>query len=116
MPRSNLNWLTLLLLAAMIVVPLAGQDVSMMMAPARPAACHQHEGALPLPQPVNYRCCQSGHDSAIVQSSPAPQLDSFDLATPVGRTQTFAPPSAVQIVRQVSTSSADPPKLTPLRV
>ncbi len=88
----------------------------MMMAPARPAACHQHEGALPLPQPVSYRCCQSGHDSAIVQSSPASQLDSVDLATPVERTQIFAPSSAAQIVRQLSTSSADPPDLTPLRI
>ena len=45
------------------------RSMSMVMAPARPAACHQHEGALPSPQPVSYRCCQSGHDSAIVQSS-----------------------------------------------
>ena len=116
MPTSSPNWLAILLLAVMIVVPLAGQDVSAMMAPARPAACHQHEGALPAPQPVSYRCCQSGHDSAILQSAPASQLDSADLSAPVERTGIFAPPSTVQIVRQVATSSADPPSLTALRI
>jgi len=99
----------------MIVVPLARQDVSAMMASARPAGCRQHEGALPLPQPVSYRCCQSGHDAAILQSSPA-SADSADVATPVMRSDSFALPAALQIVRQVATSSADPPHLTPLRI
>ncbi|MGA9815038.1 MAG: hypothetical protein WBQ64_19815 [Terriglobales bacterium] len=115
MPKSNPKWLTLLLLAATIAIPLAAH-VSMGMAPARPAACHQHEGALPSPQPVSYRCCQSGHDSAILQSSPASRPDSADLATPVEWTHIFAPTAAVQPVRQVSASSADPPKITPLRI
>ena len=114
-PKSSPNWLVILLLAAMIAVPLAGQDGSLVMAPARPAACHQHGGA-PASQPVSYRCCQSGHDSAILQSSLASQLDSADLDTPLERTDIFAPPSKVQIVRRVSTSSADPPNLTPLRI
>ena len=116
MPKSSPNWLAILLLAVMIVVPLAGQDVSAMMAPARPAVCHQHEGAPPLPQPVSYRCCQSGHDSAILQSAPASQLDSADLSAPVERTGIFVPPAMLPIVRQVPASSADPPGLTALRI
>jgi len=115
-PKSSPNWLAILLLAAMIVVPLAGQDVSVMMAPARPAACHQHEGAPPSPQPVSYRCCQSGHDSAILQSAPASQLDSADISASVERTGIFTPTAMLPIVRQVSASSADPPGLTPLRI
>jgi hypothetical protein len=115
-PKSSPNWLALLLLSAMIVVPPAGQDASAMMAPARPAACHQHEGAPPLPQPVSYRCCQSGHDSAILQSAPASQLDSADQPAPVERTDIFTLPSTLPIVRRVSASSADPPDLTPLRI
>ncbi|MGH9553881.1 MAG: hypothetical protein ACRD3W_31175, partial [Terriglobales bacterium] len=115
-PRSNPHSLTFLLLAAMIVVPLAGQDGSMVMVPARPAACHQHEGALPSPQPVSYHCCQSGHDSAILQSSSASRPDSPDLATPFERSDIFASPAMLPIVGQVAASSADPPKLTPLRI
>jgi hypothetical protein len=113
---SSPNWLAVLLLAAMIAIPLAGQDGSLMMEPARPAACHQHDGGAPASQPVSYRCCQSGHDSAILQDSPTSQLDSADLGTPFEWTDIFAPPSKVQIVRQVATSSADPPNLTPLRI
>ena len=106
MPKSSPTWLAILLLAVMIVVPLAGQDVSAMMAPARPAACHQHEGAPPSPQPVSYRCCQSGHDSAILQSAFWSQLDSADLSAPVEQTDIFVPPAVLLIVRQVSASSA----------
>jgi len=114
--KSSPNWLAIPLLAVMIVVPLAGQDASVMTATARPAACHQHDGAPPSPQPVSYRCCQSGHDSAILQSALWSQLDSSDQPVPVERARIFTLSSTLPIVRQVSASSADPPGLTALRI
>jgi len=114
--KSSPNWLAIPLLAVMIVVPLAGQDASVMTATARPAACHQHDGAPPSPQPVSYRCCRSGHDSAILQSTFWSQLDSSDQPASVERTRIFTLPSTLPIVRQVSASSADPPGLTALRI
>jgi hypothetical protein len=115
-PKSSPYWLTILLLAAMMTVPPVGPDVSLMMVPARPAACHGHEGAVPFPQPVSYRCCQSGHNSAILRSSSASELDAIYLVAPLERADVFAPNSKLQIVRQVAHSSADPPDLTPLRI
>jgi hypothetical protein len=114
--KSSPTWLAILLLAVTIVVPLAGQDASVMTATARPAACHQHDGAPPSPQPVSYRCCRSGHDSAILQSTFWSQLDSSDQPASVERTRIFTLPSTLPIVRQVSASSADPPGLTALRI
>ena len=116
MPKSSPSWLTILLLATMIAVAPTGPDVSLMMAPVRPAACHQHEGAAPFPQPVSNQCCQSGHNSAILQSSPVSRLDLIYLDMSLERTEAFAPASKAQILRQVATSSADPPDLTPLRI
>jgi hypothetical protein len=37
-------------------------------APTRDAGCHEH-GKPADSAPVSYRCCQSGHDSALVQTA-----------------------------------------------
>ena len=118
-PNSSPNWLAILLLTVMfaVQVQVAGQDASLMVrAHARPAACHQHDGAGPIPQPVSYQCCQSGHDTAILQSSAASHLDHFYLTVPDERDHIFAPCSSVRSPSTLATSSAGPPNLTPLRV
>src|SRR5882757_7423820 len=68
-----------LLLAVMFTVTPAGQDTSAMVTPVAPsAACHQHHGKAPVPRPASYRCCQVGHDAALLQSSPSAQPHSLD--------------------------------------
>ena len=78
-PNSKI--LAVLLLTAMAAVSAAGQQ-GLTMAPmeARPAGCH-HDGAKPpAHKPASYRCCQSGHDSAIVLTPFVTQLSSAQLA------------------------------------
>jgi hypothetical protein len=115
--KRNSSWLTIFLLIVIVTVPVVGQD-PLLMVPihSRPAGCHQHGNPAPRPQPVSYRCCQSGHDSAILQSSAASQLDSFGLTVPAARGQIFVPASRVRSHGDVGPSSTDPPDLTPLRV
>lgn len=109
--------LSAVLLGALVVLSIAGQDASQMIAAQPPAAgCHQHSPA-PVPQPVSYRCCQSGHDSALLQFSFAAQLGSGDLTAgnpiripvPAFHVRGHRP-------RDLATSSSDPPNITPLRV
>jgi hypothetical protein len=88
----------------------------MTAAQAPPAGCHQH-GPAPVSQPVSYRCCQGGHDSALLQISLAVQPDSVGLTAryPVH----FLLPmlhDQGQNPRNLAPSSADPPNITPLRV
>jgi hypothetical protein len=81
---------------------------------ARPAGCHQHGAKPPANTPVSYRCCQSGHDSAILQSS---------LATPLSEVVSsgFSIPALITVSTQgclhtLTISSPDPPHTIPLRV
>ena len=108
--------LVILLVAVIATVPLIGQGTSLMPAAhERPAGCHQH-GTAPVPQPVSYRCCQSGHDSAMLQISPASQPEPADLTSPVELCEVLIPNIAHQSLRHSVTLSADPPDITPLRV
>jgi hypothetical protein len=109
------NWLAVLFLAMTVAVSLMGQLMSPMIAAAeRPAGCHQH-GSVPAPQPVSYRCCQSGHDSAILQIPLTAQLDSTDLCLPVELSPVLATAFRPGL-RSLAISSPDPPLNLPLRV
>ncbi len=116
---SGSNWLNLVLLVLTVAGPAVGQDASLMIEKekqAQPAACHQHGRRIPTPQPVTYRCCQSGHDSAILQNLPAWQLDFFDFAVSAERRHIVVPSSRMSKHGDASPSSADPPDVTPLRI
>jgi hypothetical protein len=116
MVKLGSKWFAVLLLATTATVSVAGRDTSPMVAVhERPAGCHQH-GTAPVPQPVSYRCCQSGHDSAILQASFTSQLDSADLTSFAELSQILMPTSSHQNPRNLATSSTDPPDTTPLRV
>jgi len=123
--------LGLLLIAALVTATLATRSLAVAVAVAdhapsaavdeRPAGCHAHGGPSlppsPLPAPVNYQCCLTGHDAAVVPASTSPQ-----------------PPAQCQYIRvtlQIESAltayflggldfsmllSADPPGTTPLRI
>ena len=116
MTTRGSNLLAILLLLLTGAVSLTGQDMSSMSAATeRSSGCHQHGGA-PDPRPVSYRCCQSGHDSAILQAPITSQIDSASVA------QASEPSSIGQLVPihfrlfSLAFSSTDPPGNTPLRV
>src|SRR5438552_8647500 len=115
MPKPAPKWLVILLLTTMATLPVAGNVTSVaMVSRPRPAACHQHGSSVPHRQPVSYRCCQSGHDTAILQSSSASHLNSFDLAAPSEPSPISLPTAPLQNPRNLTTSSPDPPDLISL--
>jgi hypothetical protein len=112
--RSNL--LAVLLLTMSVTFSTVGQDVFQLVAiQARPAACHQHGSNGPDSRPASYRCCQLGHNSAIVQISLSshPSVGEATAVSQLGRAPTIV--SADPTLRTLTTS-ADPPITSPLRV
>ena len=115
-PKRVSNLLTVLLVSLIATAPLFGQGESAMpVMHERPAGCHQH-GSAPVPPPVSYRCCQSGHDSAILQSSFTSQSDTADLTSPVELGEFLIPGIIHHSLRHLAPSSAGPPAVTPLRL
>ena len=116
MPKRTSILLVMLLVSLIAAAPLVGLDTSAMpKAHERPAGCHQH-GTSPAPQPVSYRCCQSGHDSAILQVSSNLQPQPSDLTSHFELSEVLLSSDTRQILRDVTVSSADPPNTAPLRI
>jgi len=125
MPKLSSSLVAVLLLTAVAAVSLAAEEPSLMgAAPVRPVGCHQHgatphgatqDGATPpASAPASYRCCQLGHNSAVLQSSLASQT-SLVVSTSDSTLAAivFATPTSL---RSLTVSSADPPHTIPLRV
>ena len=104
----------LLLLASMVPLVLTMHALAANPAVENHAGCHGSHHGVPPPAPVNYRCCQAGHNAAILQSAstPGPPFVYFaavELAVPVAARTLDA--SSVSL-----TFSIDPSRLTPLRI
>jgi hypothetical protein len=115
MGKSSSKILAVLLVTLMAAISVAGREGHMMPAAVRPAGCHQHGAKPPASVPVSYRCCQNGHDSAILQTSRAAQVSSTLLAT--GDVMPAPVTIAIQVwVQSLKILSPDPPHTIPLRV
>jgi hypothetical protein len=79
------------------------------------AGCHQQGAKSPAPTPSSYRCCQVGHNSALIQIATNPRPPLF-----VGGAVHRVPVALVICTRNDSdyaiVSSPDPPRAIPLRV
>jgi len=125
--------LGLLLIAALVTAALPGRALVLAAADhapsaavdERPAGCHAHGGQSlplvspprsPLPAPVSYKCCLTGHDVAVVPASASPQTPAQCQHTQV--TLQIQPSlTAYFSGEEVSTvPTAEPPGTTPLRI
>jgi hypothetical protein len=115
-PDRISKWMAVMLLSVISAAAAVGPDPALMsVTQSQPAGCHHHGGA-PSSGPVSYRCCQSGHDSAILQSSLGSQLDSADLTSAADSSQNKTPTITHRNLRKLALPSADPPETTPLRI
>ncbi len=126
--------LGLLLIAALVMATLTTPSSAVTVAAAdhapsaaldeRPAGCHAHGGQSlplsplphsPLPVPVGYQCCLTGHDAAVVPDSISLQPPAQCAAVPRQieslLTGYFLVDSEVSMI-----PTADPPGITPLRI
>jgi len=116
MVKRSSKVLAMFLLLGLAVVLLPWQETWAMHAEAVPAAgCHQHGEKPPAPMPSSYRCCQVGHNSALLQSAANNQLSLVAVASADCR------PDPVVIsthsdLGSPTVSSPDPPRSIPIRV
>ena len=123
--------LGLLLIAALVTATLATRSLAVAVAGAdgapsaavdeRPAGCHAHGSQSlplsPLPAPVSYQCCLTGHDAAVVPASTSPQPPAQWQYTQVTLQMQSALTAYFLGGLEVSMLlSADPPGTTPLRI
>ena len=92
----------------------------------RTAGCHAHGGQSlplsplphsPLPAPVGYQCCLTGHDAAVVPAPISPQFPAQCQGTQV--TPQIESALTGYLLGELEVSmvlSADPPGTTPLRI
>ncbi len=124
--------LGLLLIAALVMVTLTTRSFAVTAAAdhapsaaldERPAGCHAHGGQSlplsplphsPLPAPVSYQCCLTGHDAAVVPDSISPQPPAQCAAVH----RQIEPLLTVYFLGdfEVSMIPSDPPGITPLRI
>lgn len=106
------NLLVLLLLVAVVGLSVAGQTAAM-TASEKPAGCHHHGKPDSAPQPA-YQCCQSGHNSAILQASHSPDLQVrgwMKAGVPFSAARESASVNALHIQ-----ATGDPPGNLPIRI
>jgi hypothetical protein len=115
MPKHASNLLAVLLVSLIATAALLGQGSSAMpVVHERPGGCHRHGSAVP--PPVSYRCCESGHDSALLQISFTLHPDAAGLASAVEVSKGTTRDITHQGLCHLATSSADPPAIAPLRI
>ena len=110
---SGTRSLIWILLAAVCLGGVTTQAVPS-MSHERPGGCHERGHKNPVPSPVSYVCCLSGHDMAILPSwLVLPSLQATT-ATPV--VEMVAKVSLIPVLASLKISSVDPPRALPLRV
>jgi hypothetical protein len=115
MAKRSSQLLALFLLLGLTAVWLPGQAASPMQAQTVPeAGCHQHGAKPPVPAPSNYRCCQLGHNSAILQSSLTAQ--SFLVVLPGDSSSSLAVISVDSVPGGAAVLLPNTPHIIPLRV
>jgi hypothetical protein len=104
------------LLLRLATVSLPWQETSTMRTEAAPVAgCHQHGAKPPAPTPSNYRCCQIGHNSALLQSATSTQLPLVAMASAHTQSPKIVISPRTNLV-SATILSPDPPHTIPLRV
>ncbi len=108
-----------LLLAPMTATsPGAQIPVSRGIVHERPASCHEDAQRVPAPEPISHRCCQIGHQPAILHASSSDSqrvASSHPACTGSMSTQTLNV-AAVESFPNPLIPTGDPPTLAPLRI
>jgi hypothetical protein len=107
-----------LLLAAMTVGSTPVQiPVSRGIVHERPASCHEDARKIPAPEPISHRCCQIGHQPAILHASSS---DSQELPLRILPAPDHVDPelniAALESFPNPLIPTGDPPTLAPLRI
>lgn len=115
MAKRSSKLLAVFLLLGLAAVSLLRQETSLMHAQTiAAAACNHHGTKAPTRTPSNYRCCQLGHNSAVLQSWLPWQPSLIVVADDSGSAPSVF--SGQNNSGNAAASSPDPPHNIPLRL
>ena len=81
----------------------------------RPAACHGHGLPLPAPNPDSHKCCQIGHQTALLQAAIKAHPSLLRILF-VADDPELNPPHLTGGLSDLLVLSSSPPTVTPLRI
>jgi hypothetical protein len=115
MAKRSSKLLAVFLLLGMAAISLPAQETTLMQEQTAPAAgCHQHGATPPARVPSSYRCCQLGHNFAVLQNSLPSQPS---LVVVPGESSSSPIVISVQTdPGRAAVLAPDPPHTIPLRV
>jgi hypothetical protein len=108
--------LAYVLLGWALLAPLAGPLPPHAPAPAPAAGCHHHGQKPSVPQPASYRCCLSGHNVAILQTSNVEKLAVLHIASPAAVPESLTGQALPDELSNVLVPPGDPPGIFALRI
>src|SRR2546428_4612989 len=108
--------LAIFLLAAVTATCFGAQALSLSPRNTRTPGCHEHSSPIRSPQPVSHKCCQSGHDAAILQEPAKVRPSSACVWLVADRPELLIPPHSAESFSNPLTSSSSPPTIAPLRI
>jgi hypothetical protein len=82
----------------------------------RPAGCHEHASQVPAPQPASYKCCLTGHDSALLHERGSVRPSSLSLIRTIASDQLSPVIARFDVSPPLLTPSDTSPGLVPQRV
>jgi hypothetical protein len=86
------------------------------MSQERPAGCHQHGERAPRPQGIDYSCCISGHDVAVISPVFLPQPPNVQALPAVSVANPIMLMKFDESGRFLQRSFTDPPRIYSLRI
>lgn len=113
--HGMMRMLALALMMAMAAVPNAPAMPFLAQA-AHPAGCHSHGPASPIPSPVDYQCCASGHQAAMPNIAFSLRSASAQLCLLHGGEDLELESVPRQFPTGEIVSSYSPPGTSPLRI
>ena len=105
-----------LLLLAVVTAALSGATPIPQPGPGHPAGCHGHGQPAPPPVPVSHKCCEAGHQAAIVQEPGNPRDSLANVARISESPRLLVAQNPAETFLSSTALSVKPPGITPLRV
>jgi len=104
------------LLLSAVTTALSGTTPMLQPVSGHPAGCHEHGQPAPSPVPVSHKCCEAGHQTAIVQETTELRPPPAHVSLVADRPESLIAPRAIQSPSNLLISSSFEPILVSLRI
>src|SRR5258708_36264157 len=109
--------LAISLLVTLTAACFGAQALSLPLHNSRNAGCHGQHSPSSAPGPVSHKCCQTGHQAAVLQEAAKARHSTLTCVWLIAdRPELLVPPHSVETSSNQLIPSGSPPAINPLRV